>query len=142
MTRAVDPVTLAGLLKDYGPWGLVALTLAAVRSLNAALRESERGRLADARAHAAPLQELLERCAAVLERAAGTMAAVSAALESRTGIFERLSGLVAEIKTLIRDLQRESVSADERVREKLDDNAGRLGLLLARIEALQRELRP
>lgn len=136
----MDPVALAGLLRDYGPWGLVALTLAAIRSLSTGLRESERGRLADAQAHARALNELLARCATVLERAAGTMAAVSAALESRTGIFERLAGLIAEIKGLIRDLQRESATADERVREKLDDNAGRLAALLARVEALQREL--
>lgn len=138
----MDPLVLAGLLRDYGPWGLLALTLLTIRSLNAALRESERGRLADAHRHAQAVRELLERCAGVLERAAGTMAAVGAALESRTGIFERLSGLVEEIKTLIRDLQREGANADERVREKLDGNAVRLEALMARIASLQRELHP
>jgi hypothetical protein len=138
----MDPVALAGLLKDYGPWGLVALSALAIRSLNAALRESERGRLADAHAHAQAVRELIERCAAVLERAAGTMAAVGAALESRTGIFERLSGLVEEIKGLVRDLQRDSTTADERVREKMDANASRLDALVARIDALRHELHP
>ena len=143
----MDPVALAGLLKDYGPWGLLALALLAVWKLYGDKGAAEKGRLDDAKAYAVAAKTqgdeykaLLERCAGFLERAAICMAAVTAALESRTGHFERLGDLVEEIKALIRDLERDSATADERLREKLDANAGMLRGLLERVEAVQRDM--
>ena len=130
-------IALATFLRDYGPWGLLALTLWTLRAKDADLTAEREGRRKDAAGHAQQYQDLLTRTVTMLERAATCMAAVTAALESRTGIFERLAGLVEEIKILVRDLERASEVADERVRDKLDANADRLRAILDAIALLR-----
>ena len=101
---------LAGLLKDYGPWGLLALALLAVSYLQ---RRSD----AVTEKYQRNLEALVEKLAVTVERNNGTNAAVTAALESRTGIFERLHEAVeqakAETRTLITDLKTHGVTNDQ-----------------------------
>ena len=80
-----DPVALATLLRDYGPWGLLALSLLANVYLYKAERACSTARVEDA-----------GRFATLVEKASQTMAAVAVALESRTGIFERLGGKIED----------------------------------------------
>jgi hypothetical protein len=133
----VTALELAGLLKDYGPWGLLALALLAVSYLQ---RRSD----AVTEKYQRNLEALVEKLAVTVERNTGTNAAVTAALESRTGIFERLHEAVeqakAETRTLITDLKTHGVTNDQWTREKLDMAVGRIETILERIEDLRREV--
>ncbi|ACL55655.1 hypothetical protein [Methylobacterium nodulans] len=130
-------VELAGLLKDYGPWGLLALALLAVSYLQ---RRSD----AVTEKYQRNLEALVEKLAVTVERNNGTNAAVTAALESRTGIFERLHEAVeqakAETRSLITDLKQHGVTNDQWTREKLVAAVGRIETILQRIEDLRREV--
>jgi hypothetical protein len=133
----VTALELAGLLKDYGPWGLLALALLAVSYLQ---RRSD----AVTEKYQRNLEALVEKLAVTVERNNGTNAAVTAALESRTGIFERLHEAVeqakAETRSLITDLKNHGVTNDQWTREKLDMAVGRIETILERIEDLRREV--
>ncbi|ACL59176.1 hypothetical protein [Methylobacterium nodulans] len=128
---------LAGLLKDYGPWGLLALALLAIsylqRRYDAVTEKYQRN-----------LEALVEKLAVTVERNNVTNAAVTAALESRTGIFERLHEAVeqakAETRTLITDLKTHGVTNDQWTREKLDMAVARIETILERIDDLRREV--
>lgn len=144
----MDPATiaaigsLAGLLKDGGPWVVIAILVLVVVRLDGKLEKEREGRRDDAKGAGDAYADLLERCIGVLERAAGTMAAVSAALDSRTGVFERVSGLVEEVKALIREVQQDADTADERLRERVAENTKRLESILSRLDDIGRGLRP
>lgn len=76
---------IAGLVREYGVTGLLALSILANVWLVKKWGECTEARIADA-----------GRLAALVEKASQTMAAVGAALESRTGIFERLGGTIEQ----------------------------------------------
>lgn len=99
-------IEIAGILKDYGPWGAVALLTLALMAVVKWWRECMNARIEDA-----------GRAATALERAASANASAAAALDDvREGQVE-LARLVAEatkrgegsdefIKELLRDIKR------------------------------------
>jgi hypothetical protein len=81
----VDPVALATLLKDYGPWGIVALLLLALRTVTGWWRECMMARIEERGASAT-----------ALERQAASNTAVAATLDDvREGQIE-IAKLAAE----------------------------------------------
>lgn len=106
--------TLAGLLRDYGPWGLLAVSIAGNAYLLKRWAECFEARIADAKSLATALAE-----------GAAANREVTVALASRTGIFEQLNGSITAGNTQAAVTAAEQTSAMRELARRVDDLARR-----------------